>query len=99
MAPHEFLICLFARSSMINFTLFKQKRQKTSVGTGECVFEIPRFHLREFESERPKGDSTKQSPNYHLLDLDKVGQMAKWQFGDKTVVKLPFGHSTNFSDS
>ena len=32
-----------------------------------------------FESERPNGNlETKQSLNYHLSDLDKVGQMAEW---------------------
>ena len=24
--------------------------------------------------------------------------MAEWQFGDKTVTELPFGHSTDFFD-
>ena len=34
----------------------------------------------EFESEWPNGDSvTKQSPNYHSSDLDKVSQTAEWR--------------------
>ena len=37
---------------------------------------------------------TKQSLNYHSSDLDKVGQMAKQQFKDKTVTELPFSRST-----
>ena len=45
-----------------------------------CIFEIPQVPFAfEFESERPNGNSvTKQLPNYHSSDLDKVGQMAKW---------------------
>ena len=42
---------------------------------------------------------TKHFPNYHLPDLDKVGQAVKWQFRDKTVTELPFSHSTDFSKS
>ena len=54
----------------------------------------------EFESEWLKGNSaTKQSPNYHLSDFDKVSQTAEWQLPDKTVAKLPFGCLTDFSKS
>ena len=45
-----------------------------------CVFEIPQVPFEfEFESEWPNGNSvTKQLPNYHSSNLDKVSQMAKW---------------------
>ena len=62
-------------------------------------FEIPQVPFAfEFETERLNGNSAKkQSLNYHSLDLDKVGQMANWQFRDKTFAKLPFDYSTDFS--
>ena len=46
----------------------------------ERVFEIPQVPFAfECESEWPNDNSvTKQSPNYHSSDLDKVGQMAEW---------------------
>ena len=28
------------------------------------------------------------TPNYHSPDLDKVGQTAKWQFGDSFTIQL-----------
>ena len=66
-----------------------------------CVFEIPQVLFAfEFESEWPNDNLvTKQLPNYHSSDLDKVSQMAKWQIGDKTVTELPFGHLTDFPKS
>ena len=62
------------------------------------VFERTQAPLAfEFQSERLNGNSaTKQSLNYHLSDMDKVGQMAERQFGDKTVAELIFGHLTDF---
>ena len=46
----------------------------------ERVFEIPQVPFAfEFESGWPNDNSvTKQSPNYHSSDLDKVGQMSEW---------------------
>ena len=63
------------------------------------IFEIPRVPFAfEFESERLNGNlATKQLQNYHSSDLDKVGQSAEWQFIDKTVTELQFGHLTGFS--
>ena len=60
-------------------------------GKSDCVFKIPRLPFAfELESGQLNGNSaTKLLPNYHLSDLDKVGQIAKWQFGDKTVAELP----------
>ena len=56
----------------------RQQRAHQRYRQGKIVFEIPQVPF-EFESERPNGNSaTKQSPNYHLSDLDKVGQMAEW---------------------
>ena len=45
----------------------------------ESVFEIPQVPFAfEFESEWLNDNlATKQSPNYHSSDLDKVSQMAK----------------------
>ena len=66
-----------------------------------CVFEIPQV-LFEFESERPNGNSaTKQSPNYHSSDLDKVGQIAEqalsfdWFFWNYGTVNERLFLSTN----
>ena len=44
------------------------------------VFEIPQVHFAfDFESEWPNGNlATKQLPNSHSSDLDKVGQIAEW---------------------
>ena len=53
-----------------------------------------------FESERLHGNlAIKQLPNYHLSDLDKVGQTAQLTFpkqlnGNLATVLLPYCHST-----
>ena len=48
-----------------------------------------------FESERSNGNSvTKQSPNYHSSDLDKVGETVKWHLANRpTFLKWPNGNS------
>ena len=58
----------------------------------QCVSEIPQVPFAfEFECEWPNGYLvTKQSPNYHLSDLEKS---VEWPNGNSTTVLFPNRHS------
>ena len=66
------------------------KRDISKLAFLSDVFEILQVPFKfELKSERLNGNSaTKKSPNYHSSDLDKVGQMAKLQFGENPLDQL-----------